>query len=177
VIQRGVDEHLGRQVVIEEFAAGFLDQPEGAAHLAWLRAMARHPGPHLQRVLRIDRPAEGNAQRARLVCEAPVGAPFAPVAGMDRVAAARFAIAVCRALAGAHGEGVAHGDLARAVLVEEAGPTLLVAGYGPTGRSPTDDLADLVALLSRAVPAGALDDAPRTDVAALAAWAVATAKS
>src|SRR5262249_40448010 len=61
------DAQLGRQVVIEQFSAGYFETEVGAAHLQWLRKMARHGGPHLQRVLRID----GD----RVVYEAVIGPP------------------------------------------------------------------------------------------------------
>ncbi len=165
VVRRAVDARLGRPVLVEEFAPGFLAGDAGQAQLAWLRVMARHGGPHLQRVLRIE--------PARAVYEAPLG----PGAGwVDRAAAARLVLGVCRALAGPHGDGVAHGALAGAIVVEESGPTVLVAGRGPADaalrdRSPGDDLVELIDLLRRLGGAPAVAGAPLTDVGALAAWA------
>src|SRR5207247_1826351 len=48
VLSHAEDTQLGRQVVIEDF------QELSPEHLQWLRRMARHGGPNLQRVLRID---------------------------------------------------------------------------------------------------------------------------
>src|SRR5947209_3477759 len=103
-----------------------------------MRRMAGHGGPHLQRVLRSD----GH----RVVYEAPLGSSCG---WSDRAGAARLVLGICRALAGPHGEGVAHGALADSLVVEETGPTLLVAGRAPRDRSPGDDLVELIDLLRR----------------------------
>jgi serine/threonine-protein kinase len=160
VVYRGLDDRLGRAVLIEDLAPEFLAGPDGAAHLRWLRVMARYGGPHLQRVLRID--------RSRVVYEAPLGPPCGWV---DRPGAGRLVLGICRALAGPHGEGVAHGALAESIVVEETGPTLLVAGRGPRDRSPGDDLVELVDLLRRLGGDAVVAGAPLSDVGALAAWA------
>jgi eukaryotic-like serine/threonine-protein kinase len=166
-LYRGADAELGRPVWIEDLAADFLSNHEGLRHLEWLRGMARHGGPHLQRVLRIE-PRPGGA---RVVYEAPVGPPLGWV---DRRAAARVALGLCRALAGPHAEGLAHGALAGAILVEETGPTLLVAGRAALtmlDRSPGDDLVELVEILRRQAGEAAIAGAPVSSLAALAAWA------
>ena len=80
----------------------------------------------------------------------------------------RVAQALARALGGPHGESVAHGGLRLdAIVLEDAGPTLLVAGRGVPGRAPADDLRDALALV-RALG----EEAPGvSDMIALAAWA------
>jgi tetratricopeptide (TPR) repeat protein len=119
------DTQLGRQVVIEDFAPGYFDG-EGAAHLSWLRHMARHGGPHLQRVLRIiDR---------RVIYEAVLGP--SPTEKLDDHARA----CLRAALRPLHDAGVAHGALADSLVMDEGGPTILVAGHGPGSGTPTDDL-------------------------------------
>jgi hypothetical protein len=48
-----------------------------------------------------------------------------------------------RVLGPLHASGIAHGQVATSLVVEESGPTLLVAGRGPTGATPEDDRAAL----------------------------------
>jgi hypothetical protein len=92
--------------------------------------MARHGGPHLQRVLRI----EGD----RVIYEAILGAaPSGPLDGRTRQL-------LQRTLKPLHDAGVAHGSLASSLLLDEGGATLLVAGRGPqAGAAPSGDLAAL----------------------------------
>ncbi|HEX2573012.1 MAG TPA: protein kinase [Polyangia bacterium] len=161
-LERGIDQRLGRAVIVERFIEGYWQGEEGARHLGWLRTMARHGGPHLQRVLRIE------AQAGRVIYEAPLGPP--PVRPLAPPAAARLVWGLVQALAGPHGEGVAHGDLrSDAVVLEESGPTLLVAGHGPSLRGVHEDLADLGVLLRELVPGVALPG--EAGLADWAAWA------
>jgi serine/threonine-protein kinase len=170
-IFRGVDERLGRPVLVERFAPGVADGAGGDAglsRLAWLRAMARHGGPRLQRVLRIERLPDG---ATRAVYEAPLGAP---PGRLDRAGAARLVLETCRALAGPHADGVAHGAIDGSLVFEEPGPTLLVAGRAPAdGATPAGDLTELMALARRLAGDEALADAPggEPELAGLAAWA------
>jgi serine/threonine-protein kinase len=135
-VESATDTRLGRQVIVERFRAGFLDG-EGAAQLAWLRALAKLGGPGLQRILRIEKMADGGH---RVVYEAHVGAPAAP-ASVPRASLR----AVERALAPLHAAGLAHGAVASSILVEDWGAVLLVAGRAPSG-APADDDAQLAAL-------------------------------
>jgi hypothetical protein len=140
------DTRLGREVVIERFRPGFLESERGRRHLAWLRTMARFGAPHLQRVLSIAPPsAAAEASRGpdgSAVYEAVVGPRVAaPLREQARAA-------VLRALAPIHALGVAHGSVAASLLIDELGPTLLVAGRGPSG-APADDVAELDRLATR----------------------------
>ena len=126
------DTQLGRQVIAENFSPGYFESESGARHLRWLRQMARHGGPYLQRVLRI----EGD----RVVYEAVVGPP--PSEKLSAGARARLA----KALQPLHDAGVAHGSVASSLVVDESGPTLLVAGRRPTEATPKDDVGQLAAL-------------------------------
>ena len=175
-VYRALDDRLGRAVWIEQFVPGYFDRDEGARHLEWLRGMAQNGGPHLQRVLRIER--DGDA--AQVVYEAPLGAllgspPATPpdqildkASAADRSAAARLVLALCRALAGPHAAGIAHGALADSVVLEESGPTVLVAGRAPCEGSLADDVAFL-----RAYAGGCEGTKELCDLAGLAAWAAA----
>ena len=60
---QATDTRLGREVVIEVL-------PADAAHLPWLRALARLGGARLQRVLRLERVGDGTT---RVVYEALAG--------------------------------------------------------------------------------------------------------
>jgi serine/threonine-protein kinase len=117
---RATDTRLGREVVIELFPPGALDDDAGARHLAWLRALARHGGPRLQRVLRIERLGDG---ATRVVFEALAGRTPQP----PSLTPGEQAI-VARALAPLHAAGVAHGDVAASLVLEDWGPALLTAG-------------------------------------------------
>lgn len=171
VVYRGLDDRLGRAVIVEQFNPGWFDTDAGGRHFAWLRAMARHGGPHLQRVLRIER----DGGTARLVYEAPVGAPLAPspkaVGTTDLAAEARLLLGLCRALAGPHAEGVAHGSLARSIVVEANGPMVFIAGRLPGAGTPGDDLRYLQEL-ARGTAGGAGAEA-LGDLAEIAAFAAA----
>jgi serine/threonine-protein kinase len=112
ILVHAEDTQLGRQVVVEDFQ---LLAPE---HLKWLKAMARHGGPHLQRVLRID----GN----RVIYEAIAGSTGA----LDESARQK----VLAALAPIHDAGFQHGSLRESILLDENGPIILVAGRAPTSQ-------------------------------------------
>jgi hypothetical protein len=135
---RATDTRLGREVVIELFAAGTLDDAAGARHLAWLRALARHGGPRLQRVLRIERLGDGTT---RVVFEALAGRTPRPPA----LTAHEEAI-VSRALAPLHAAGVAHGNVTTSLVLEDWGPALLTAGRRARELSVADEQAELRAL-------------------------------
>jgi serine/threonine-protein kinase len=136
----GLDLRLGRPVIVEQFHAP--EPARFAAHLRWLRALARLGGPGLQRVLRIDEAA------AAVHYEAPIGPPAEagpPLAGP----AARL---VRRTLARLHDQGLVHGAVAASVVCEPAAALLVLHGRGPLGWSaeqpPTaaDDLRQLAEL-------------------------------
>ncbi|HZS38722.1 MAG TPA: protein kinase [Polyangia bacterium] len=131
VLEQATDTTLGRQVVLEKFSADYLGSEAGAAHLRWLRALARHGGPRLQRVLRIERMADGGG---RVVFEAVSGRPTAP-RDLDAAERARLA----DALEELHASGAAHGAIAESIVREDFGPTLIVAGRRPRGATPDDD--------------------------------------
>src|SRR5439155_16318042 len=116
---------------VEKFADEYLRSDAGAAHLRWLRALARHGGPRLQRVLRIERLADGGG---RVVFEAVNGKPTPP-RELDAAERARLLEAV-EAL---HDSGAAHGAIAESIVREDFGPTLIVAGRAPRGATPDDD--------------------------------------
>jgi serine/threonine-protein kinase len=144
-LEHASDTQLGRQVVIEQFAPGYLFGPEGAARLTWLRQMARAARPGLQRVLAIlpdEAASEGaDAIGARVIYEAVTGPPaVAPLKG-------RRAARLRRVLEALRHDGAVHGALAASVVLEDHGPTLLVEGRGPTGRTAADDVRDLAALI------------------------------
>ncbi|HEY7953721.1 MAG TPA: protein kinase [Polyangia bacterium] len=138
VVYQATDTRLGREVVIERFTPDWLAGDQGAPHLAWLRALARHGGPRLQRILRITRLPGGGAE-----------AVFEAVAGPrpSRLTPAEV-IALAHALEPLHAAGIAHGAIADSLVVEEHGPILLCAGRAPKGRRPEDDLRDLDRLTS-----------------------------
>ena len=191
-LHRAVDERLGRPVLLERFTAGAFAGEAGAARLAWVRAMAKSGGPHLQRVLRFDH-AEGRAEEGakgdgealtegagegraeggapgRAVYESVVGTPAAALP-QDPVAAARLALDVLRALSMLHREGAAHGDVVAAIVVEPGGrATLTVSGRAFSAvppPTPAGDLAALATLLRQLTG----DPVPDGDAAAIAAWA------
>jgi serine/threonine protein kinase len=122
------DTQLGRQVVIEDFTPGYFESEAGTRHRAWLRHFARHGGPRLQRILRID----GN----RVIYEAIVGPPPAQLDERGRAQ-------LRAALQPLHDAGVAHGAVPESLLLDETGPVLLVAGRAPHDAHPADDLAAL----------------------------------
>jgi serine/threonine-protein kinase len=139
VLEHATDTRLGREVILERFADGYFDAEAGAAHLAWLRAMARHGGPHLQRVLGIERQPACRAVYEAVTGPAPSGS-LAPAA----------LAALTRTLAPLHASGVAHGQVPTSIVLEDAGPTLLVAGRRPLAATPDDDLAALARLTTSA---------------------------
>lgn len=145
-LESALDTRLGREVVIERFRAGYLETLDGALHLAWLKAMARHGGPGLQRILSIDHAADG----ARVVYEVVRGSPLSSVTEASVALAPDEARRLARALAPVHAEGIAHGAVLSSVVREETGPTLLVAGRAPSGGSRAADDADLATLTREA---------------------------
>jgi eukaryotic-like serine/threonine-protein kinase len=135
-LDQATDTVLGRTVMVEELRAAYVASDAGAAHHAWLRAMARAGGPHLQRVLRLEKLPTG---ALRVVYEAVSGRPVAPAA-LDARGRARLRAA----LGPLHDAGVAHGAIATSIVLEDWGPTLVVAGRRPTdGASPERDRAAL----------------------------------
>jgi serine/threonine-protein kinase len=134
-LTEALDTRLGRAVILEELAPAYATSPEGHAHLDWLGALARLGGPRLQRVLRLER----IGVTTRAVFEAVSGP--APLA-LD----GKWRPALERALSPLHAAGVAHGSIAASLVMEEHGPTLLVAGRRPTGAEPDADRAALAAL-------------------------------
>lgn len=134
------DARLGRPIVIEQFAPGLLQGEAGAAHLRWLRRLARLAGPGLQRILRIDLDSLPTAQ---VHYEAPsalhaAGAnlPLRPTE-LDQLR---------RVVGRLHAAEQVHGDILRAVVREGAQPLLIVSGFGPLSWTtaappgPRDDL-------------------------------------
>jgi serine/threonine-protein kinase len=131
-LEQATDTTLGREVILERFLPSYLSTDAGAEHLRWLRALARHGGPRLQRVLRIDRTTD------LAVFEAVSGRPLAPhdLPAPDRAR-------LLEALEPLHASGHAHGAIATSVVREDFGPTLLVAGRRPSSRTPAEDRRDL----------------------------------
>jgi hypothetical protein len=170
-LHRAVDERLGRTVLVEELAADALDGEAGAARLSWLRAMARHGSPHLQRVLRIE-PPEPARPATRVVYEELPGSPlWEPSRAPDRAALARALRDLLAALAGPHAEGVGHGRLDAALWVDGRA-VLPVAGLAPLQlpAEPRREIAELSARV-RALGGAAVADLPAGDDAgALRAW-------
>jgi serine/threonine-protein kinase len=126
----GTDPRLGRTVLIERFREGLLQGPAGAAHLLWLRGMARVSGPGLQRILRIDIHSQPSAQ---VHYEAPAGTPVSPSASLS----AKEHAQATRLLARLHGAALVHGGVARALHREPAQLMLLISGQGPLSWSET----------------------------------------
>lgn len=152
----GSEPRTGRPVVTEHFAPGLLQSEAGAAHLRWLRTIARLGGPGLQRVLRIDLEGpegrDGQAGGAVVCYEAPLGphaSSQAPLQDDDL----RLLREVLELL---HGAGQVHGAVERSVLCEPAGAMLQVHGRGPLGQAADTpvtvehDLAGLRALTRQA---------------------------
>jgi serine/threonine-protein kinase len=140
VLEHATDATLGREVVLERFQPDWLEG-EGAAHLRWLRAFARAGGPHVQRVLLIEKLPDG----AHLVVyEAVTGTPLAR--GRRFTAAERSQLE--RALAPVHAAGLAHGSLAESLILDEHGPTVRVSGRAPGPITPADERAWIESLVS-----------------------------
>jgi serine/threonine-protein kinase len=139
-VWRATDTRLGREVVIERFAAGTLDDAAGARHLAWLRGLARHGGPRLQRVLRLEQLGDGTT---RVVFEALAGRTPRP----PSLTRAEQAI-LLRALAPLHAAGLVHGSVAESLVIEDWGPALLTAGRRAREVSVAAEAAELGALVT-----------------------------
>jgi serine/threonine-protein kinase len=129
VLYHAEDTQLGRRVIVEQMNPGWFESEAGALHLKWLRLLARHGGPHLQRILRII--------EARVIYEAIFGPPPQT---LDEPSRARL----LRVLQPLHDAGVAHGSVATSLVVDEGGATLLVAGRAPGDATADDDRAALV---------------------------------
>jgi tRNA A-37 threonylcarbamoyl transferase component Bud32/tetratricopeptide (TPR) repeat protein len=134
---RAIDTRLDRGVLLEEHTEPL--EP----HLGWLHALARAGGPHVQRLLQID-------VAARLVVwELPAGV-LLDEAALEPAQAARALVGVASALDALHAQGIAHGALsARAVVVDDGGALVLLAGLCAPGVAP-DPGADLAAAASLA---------------------------
>jgi eukaryotic-like serine/threonine-protein kinase len=130
---QATDTKLGREVVIEVL-------PADAAHLPWLRAIARLGGARLQRVLRLEPAADG---ATRVVYEALAGRTPRP----PRLTARDHQL-LERALAPLHAAGVAHGSVATSVVFEDHGPALLTAGRRPSGISVEEEVRELAGLVA-----------------------------
>jgi tetratricopeptide (TPR) repeat protein len=132
---QATDTRLGREVVLETLAAD-------AAQVPWLRAVARWGGVRLQRVLRLEPIGDG---LLRVVYEAVAGRTPRP----PTLTAHEEAL-LLRALAPLHAAGIAHGNIADAIVLEEHGPALLIAGHRPGGAATVDDDRAQLAALVRA---------------------------
>jgi tetratricopeptide (TPR) repeat protein len=130
---QATDTKLGREVVIELL-------PSDAAHLPWLRAIARLGGARLQRVLRLERVGDGTT---RVVYEALTGKTPRPPS-LTR----RQHRQLERALAPLHAAGVAHGSVATSLVLEDHGPALLTAGRRPAEISVEEELRELAGLVT-----------------------------
>jgi len=128
---QATDTRLGREVVIENI-------PADAAHLPWLRALARLGGARLQRILRLERIGDGTT---RVVYEALTGKTPRP----PRLTSREHALLV-RALAPLHAAGIAHGSVTSSIVFEDHGPALLTAGRKPTGITVEEELRELASL-------------------------------
>jgi hypothetical protein len=114
--------------------------PADAAHLPWLRAIARLGGARLQRVLRLERVGDGTT---RVVYEALTGKTPRPPS-LTR----RQHQLLLRALAPLHAAGIVHGSVATSVVFEDHGPALLTAGRRPSGISVEEELRELERLVA-----------------------------
>jgi eukaryotic-like serine/threonine-protein kinase len=130
---QATDTKLGREVVIEVL-------PSDAAHLPWLRALARLGGARLQRVLRLERVGDGTT---RVVYEALAGRTPRP----PSLSRAEHAL-LARALAPLHAAGIAHGSVTTSLVLEDHGPALLTAGRRPSGISVEEELRELAGLVA-----------------------------
>ncbi|HEY2744584.1 MAG TPA: serine/threonine-protein kinase, partial [Polyangia bacterium] len=130
---QATDTRLGREVVLETVAAD-------APHLPWLRAVARLGGARLQRVLRLERAADGTT---RLVYEALTGRTPRPPSLSRREHAL-----LARALAPLHAAGIAHGSVAQSIVLEDHGPALLTAGRRPSTITVEEELRELAGLVA-----------------------------
>ncbi|HEX6837636.1 MAG TPA: serine/threonine-protein kinase, partial [Polyangia bacterium] len=130
---QATDTRLGREVLIETV-------PADAARLAWLAAIARVGGARLQRVLRLERLADGTT---RVVYEALTGRTPRP----PRLTAREEAL-LERALAPLHAAGIAHGSVATSIVLEDHGPALLTAGRRPSQITVEEELRELRGLVA-----------------------------
>jgi eukaryotic-like serine/threonine-protein kinase len=132
---QATDTRLGREVVIEIL-------PADAAHLPWLRALARLGGARLQRILRLERVGDGTT---RVVYEALTGRTPRPPSLSRRDHAL-----LTRALAPLHAAGIAHGSVAQSIVIEDHGPALLTAGRRPSEITVEEELRELASLAQHA---------------------------
>jgi serine/threonine-protein kinase len=122
-VHYGSDRRLGRPVIVERLRADFVASEAGQAHMKWLRAVARAGGPRLQRLLALEKLDSGDLQ---LVYEGIAGRPT-PLTALSLAQRT----AVVGALAPLHAEGVTHGSLTDAILLDDLGPVVLIAGRAP----------------------------------------------
>jgi hypothetical protein len=129
---QATDGKLGREVILELV-------PPDAAHLPWLRAVARLGGARLQRVLRLEALADGST---RVVYEALAGkTPRPPTLTRGDHALLR------RALEPLHAAGITHGSVTESIVFEDHGPALLTAGRRPSGITVEEESRALLALV------------------------------
>lgn len=137
------DARLGRPMLVERFTKAVLQGERGAAHLDWLREMARLGGPGLQRILRIDL---HNPSGVQIFFEAPRGLPVTAQAPLSSTEHAQLR----RVLLRLHAAGRTHGDVAQSVMREPEHPLLLLCGHGPLFQAAnaraSDDLEALKSL-------------------------------
>jgi tetratricopeptide (TPR) repeat protein len=132
---QATDTRLGREVVIEIMAAD-------AAHLTWLRTIARVGGARLQRVLRLEPLGDGTT---RVVYEALTGkTPRRPLLTRHEHAL------LLHALGPLHAAGIVHGSVAHSLVIEDHGPALLVAGRRPSGITIEEEVRELEGLVNGA---------------------------
>jgi serine/threonine-protein kinase len=134
-LMSATDTRLGRTVAVELVSAATVADAAGARRLTWLRALGRHGGPRVQRILRIEQLADGGV---RVVYEAVVGRMAQP-GELERAQVAELAAA----LEPLHAEGIAHGSLDSSILLEPHGPCVLVAGRSPTATTVEAEQAEL----------------------------------
>ena len=130
-VMAATDKRLGREVLLERLDTTYLATPEGTAHLAWLRALARHGGPRLQRVLAVERNSDGIV----VVFEAPTGQPT-PLSALSPSLRKQL----LAGLGSLHQEGVAHGSLSGAIIADAESVLAVIAGYAPTGMTVEEEL-------------------------------------
>lgn len=170
------EARLGRTVVVERFAPGLLQGPQGAAQLTWLRRMAALAGPGLQRILHI-RLSESDGLSLGWSSDASPSRPEQPTAppaaevvyeylgGWPSIhptaASEDERRGLLRVLSRLHQAGVVHGAVAQSLVREPGQICLLVQGCGPLSQP---------AQASQGDEAGAsqpLPPDPETDLSAL----------
>jgi serine/threonine-protein kinase len=141
-----VDVRLSRGVFVETFSPRALLGNAGERHLAWLRCLAKHGGPGLQRVLRMVT----QASTLEVHAEDIEGIPFS---SQEPLRPADLRI-LARVLSDIHADGQVYGNLERGLLFEKHGDkhgaVLLVTGQGPLSwtkppPTPQEEQAQLAA--------------------------------